>query len=77
MSAIFISHSAKDNADAAATEAWLEEQGHKSYFIDYDEQFGIVGGAEWEQILYQRLRQCQAIVALLTPDWFESKWCFA
>ena len=57
--------------------AWLEEQGHKSYFINYDEQFGIVAGAEWEQVLYQRLRQCQAIVALVTPDWLESKWCFA
>src|ERR1700730_3889027 len=32
MSAIFISHSTKDNADDAAMGAWLEEQGHKSYF---------------------------------------------
>ena len=53
--------------------AWLEGQGHKSYFITYDEQFGIVAGAEWEQALYQRLRQCQAIIALVTPDWLESK----
>jgi energy-coupling factor transporter ATP-binding protein EcfA2 len=77
MSAIFISHSTKDNADAAAMGAWLEEQGHRYYFIDYDEQSGIRAGAEWEQVLYQRLRQCQAIIALVTPDWLESKWCFA
>ena len=57
--------------------AWLRQQGHTSYFIDYDEKSGIRAGAEWEQALYQRLRQCQAIVALVTPDWLASKWCFA
>jgi hypothetical protein len=75
MSAIFISHSSKDNADAMA--AWLMKQGHTSYFINYDEKSGINPGANWEQVLYQRLRQCQAVVALVTPDWLESKWCFA
>jgi TIR domain len=23
------------------------------------------------------LRQCQAVIALLTPSWLESRWCFA
>jgi AAA ATPase domain/TIR domain len=27
--------------------------------------------------LYYKLRQCQAVVALLTPSWLASKWCFA
>jgi hypothetical protein len=77
MSAIFISHSNKDTADVAAMATWLLNQGHKSYFIDYDEKSGINAGTDWEQVLYQRLRQCQAIVAMVTPDWLESKWCFA
>ena len=77
MSAIFISHSTKDHAEIKVMASWLKQQGHMSYFIDYDEQSGIRAGAEWEQVLYQRLRQCQAIIALLTPDWLESKWCFA
>jgi TIR domain-containing protein len=77
MSAIFISHSSKDNADANVMAAWLTEQGHTSYFIDYDEQGGINAGADWEQALYRQLRQCQAVIALITPDWLESKWCFA
>jgi len=77
MAAIFVSHSAKDNAEADAMGAWLEGQGHKSYFIDYDEQSGIGAGSKWEQVLYQRLRQCQAVVALVSPNWIESKWCFA
>ena len=74
MSAIFISHSSKDNSYAAAMGAWLEEQGHKSYFIDYD---GIRAGTDWEQVLYQRMRQCHAVVALVSPDWIQSMWCFS
>ena len=76
MSAIFISHSTKDNADTEAIARWLKRQGHTSYFIDYDEQSGIRAGADWAQVLYQRLRQCQAVIALVTPNWLESKWCF-
>jgi hypothetical protein len=75
MSAIFISHGSRDDADAMA--AWLRKQGHTSYFIDYDEKSGIIAGTDWEQVLHQRLRQCQAFVAIVTPEWLESKWCFA
>ncbi len=46
MSAIFISHSNKDTADVAAMAAWLMNQGHKSYFIDYDEKSGINAGTD-------------------------------
>jgi uncharacterized protein YjbI with pentapeptide repeats len=77
MSAIFISHSSKDRADTDAMAAWLKKQGHTSYFIDYDENSGTRVGTDWEQVLYQRLRQCQAVVALVTPNWLKSKWCFA
>jgi hypothetical protein len=61
MSAIFVSHSSRDNAEADAMATWLKKQGHTSYFIDYDEKSGIRRGSDWEQVLYQRLRQCQAI----------------
>jgi hypothetical protein len=76
MSTIFISHSTKDHADTEAMATWLKQQGHTSYFIDYDEQSGIRAGTDWTQVLYQRLRQCQVVVALITPNWLESKWCF-
>lgn len=77
MSAIFISHSSADNAAAAQIKAWLEAQGHTSLFLDFDPEAGIKGGSGWEQTLYQKLRQCQAVIALLTPNWLASKWCFA
>jgi TIR domain len=57
--------------------AWLEAQGHTSLFLDFDPEAGIKGGSGWEQTLYRQLRQCQAVIALLTPSWLASKWCFA
>jgi len=77
MTAIFISHSSADNSAASDMKAWLEQQGHTSLFLDFDPEAGIRAGSDWEETLYYRLRQCQAVVALLTPSWLASKWCFA
>jgi hypothetical protein len=77
MTAIFISHSSTDNETSAKMKAWLEAQGHTSLFLDFDPEKGIKGDSDWEQTLYQQLRQCQAVIALLTPNWLASKWCFA
>jgi hypothetical protein len=77
MTAIFISHSSTDNEASAKMKDWLEAQGHTSLFLDFDPEKGIKGGSDWEQTLYQQLRQCQAVIALLTPNWLASKWCFA
>ena len=77
MTAIFISHSSADNDAAARMKAWLEAQGHTSLFLDFDPGAGIQAGANWEQTLYRQLRQCQAVIALLSPGWLASRWCFA
>src|SRR3712207_4171400 len=77
MAAIFISHSSADSELAAKMTAWLESIGHTPLFLDFDPEAGIKGGTGWEQTLYQKLRQCQAVIALLTPYWMDSKWCFA
>lgn len=77
MSAIFISHSSEDNAAAETMRSWLRECGHTSYFLDFDRESGIRAGTNWEQELYQALRRCHAVIALITPNWLESKWCFA
>lgn len=77
MTAIFISHSSRDNDAAARLVDWLREQGHSSLFLDFDPDLGIPGGVDWEQRLYQQLRQCQAVIALLSENWLASRWCFA
>ncbi len=76
MTAIFISHSSADNVAADQMKAWLESKGHTSLFLDFDPETGIRSGSDWEQTLYQKLRQCQAVIALLSPNWLASKWCF-
>lgn len=77
MTAIFISHSSTDAAAATRMKAWLEGQGHTSLFLDFDPATGIRAGASWEQTLYRELRKCQAVVALASPAWLASRWCFA
>jgi hypothetical protein len=77
MAAIFISHSSADKEAASEMKLWLEAQGHTSLFLDFNPEAVIKGGSNWEQTLYRQLRQCQAVIALLTPNWLASKWCFA
>lgn len=55
---------------------WLTKEGHTQIFLDFHRKQGIAAGSSWEQILYKQLRQCHAVVALITPDWLASKWCF-
>src|SRR5262245_32888175 len=75
MSAIFISHSSKDNAWAARIAAWLKVQGHQSLFLDFDPQNGIPAGRDWEKELYHQLRRCRAVIALLSENFTASEWC--
>jgi WD40 repeat protein len=77
MSAIFISHSSKDNAVAAEVKAKLLEQGHRSIFLDFDPENGIPAGRNWEKELYLRLRACQAVIVVCSENYMASPWCFA
>ena len=77
MTAIFISHSSKDNAWSQRLKMWLEDKQHRSLFLDFDRETGLKAGDLWEQQLYAKLRQCQSVLALVSRDWLGSRWCFA
>lgn len=77
MGAIFISHSSKDNELAAQIAAWLKERQFHSLFLDFDPQFGIPAGRNWEQELYRQLRVCRAVIVLCSEHSAASDWCFA
>ena len=77
MSAIFISHSSRDNDFAKELEGRLKEQNHHSVFLDLDPEKGIVAGQSWERTLYRKLRACRAVVAVCTDHYLASHWCFA
>ena len=77
MSRIFVSHSSRDQKSAEILGQWLQDQGHTSYFLDFDPDKGIAAGKHWEDELYRHLRLCRAVIALLSPNWLDSRWCFA
>lgn len=77
MARVFISHSSRDKEPAARIKAWLSEQGFETPFLDYDKHAGIPPGADWEKTLYREIERSEAIVIIQTPNWLDSKWCFA
>lgn len=72
----FISHSTRDSAFASVLFEWLRERGYQQTFLDFDKHLGFPLGSDWERVLYREITQSDAIILVLTPNWFESKWCF-
>lgn len=56
---------------------WLHDRGFDSLFLDFDKHAGIPPGADWEKTLYREIEQSEAVILVQTPNWLESKWCFA
>jgi WD40 repeat protein len=77
MARVFISHSSRDNESAERIKIWLAEQGFDTPFLDYDKHAGIPPGADWEKTLYLEIERSEAVVIIQTPNWLDSKWCFA
>ena len=85
MSAIFISHSHKDNAWAERIRNWLldeekqrqEEQRYLSLFLDIDEESGIDVGERWREQLFEHLQLCAAVVVICSEAYASSQWCLA
>lgn len=77
MARVFISHSSRDREQAEEIFAWLKAQGFEQGFLDIDKHQGIPPGERWEQKLYDELDRAQAMILILTKNWFDSKWCFA
>jgi TIR domain len=74
---VFISHSSRDNKAADRIKIWLRDQGFETPFLDFDKHAGIPPGADWERALYREVEQSEAVIIIQTPNWLESKWCFA
>lgn len=77
MARVFLSHSSRDREPAERIQSWLREQGFAAPFLDFDKHSGIPPGADWERTLYRELERSEAVIILETPNWLESKWCFA
>ena len=76
MARIFISHSSLDGESAQWMKSWLDNIGFDKAFLDFDDKTGIAPGDDWERRLYSELERSQAVILILTKNWFTSKWCF-
>src|SRR5580704_8165642 len=77
MSTIFISHSSRDGEQSANLLVWLHANGFDETFLDFDKHAGLAPGADWERTLYREIAGAEAVILILTKNWFDSKWCFA
>ena len=75
MGRLFISHSSRDNAQAAALRDWLFAEGFDELFLDFDPQRGIVAGERWERALHDAADRCEAVIFLVSQAWLDSEWC--
>jgi WD40 repeat protein len=75
MGLIFISHSSRDNTDAAAMRDWLAMQGWDEVFLDLDASTGLAPGQRWRDELRKAGERCSAVVVLISQHWAASKWC--
>ena len=78
MADIFLSHSSEDIEIAEKVRAWLERDRHTwSVFYDVHRRNGILAGQDWQDRLRSELQSCRLVLAVITPSWLESRWCFA
>ncbi len=77
MSHIFISHSSRDVEQAARLLTCLHAHGFVETFLDFDKHAGLAPGSDWERTLYREIAGAEAVILILTKNWFDSKWCFA
>lgn len=77
MARVFVSHSSRDRELTERMQEWLREQGFTAPFLDFDKHSGIPPGADWERTLYREMERSEAVLILQTPNWLDSKWCFA
>jgi hypothetical protein len=68
---LFISHTTAHKARASALSAILEPWGVDGFVAHVD----IEPTAEWKDVIESALHSCDAMCALLTPDFPTSAWC--
>lgn len=78
MPRIFLSHSSKDNAQAAALRQWLIDQRPElvdEIFLDIAEDTGLAPGHRWKDALRQANQRCEAVICLVSHSWGSSPEC--
>jgi hypothetical protein len=74
---LFISHRTADKQAALEVKRRALERGYKDgqLFLDSDPDAGIATGENWRHVIFNRLKNCQALIVIYSPRWRESLWC--
>ncbi len=76
---LFISYSREDKAFADKLYQHLisREFSCRKVFKDDGLRNGISLGSDWERDLLENIKGVTVLIVLVSPAWFDSKWCFA
>jgi hypothetical protein len=74
MARVFISHSSANNDHAMQVRDWLFANGWDDIFLDLDPERGIAAGEHWKEALQKAAQRCEAVLALISPEWLASAW---
>jgi hypothetical protein len=75
VASIFISHSSANNDRASQLRDWLVANGWDDIFLDLDPERGLAVGERWREALQRAAQRCEAVLALISPEWLSSAWC--
>ena len=75
MTAIFISYSSADAADAVRVKSLMEGHGYLAIFRDKDPRAGIAPGAKWLSELFVNVDRADVILFLGSTRSLASSWC--
>jgi formylglycine-generating enzyme required for sulfatase activity len=74
MSAIFLSHSSRDDVLATSLEGWLKKYGFDDIFVDHSD---IRSGDKWTDALRRAKGSCRVVLCLVTRHWLSSDECYS
>ena len=72
MTALFFSHSSKDDAQASSLGAWFKANEVPEVFIDHE---SIPGATSWADALRDKLGASRVVACLVTENWLASDEC--
>ncbi len=77
MARVYVSCAEQDLDLSARIKDWLRFQDYEPVSLHDDSKMEKSNLAQWHREFAQTLEHCDLVILVLTPNWADSKWCFA